>query len=398
MRLTKASLRGLVLPEGKGEAIVFDDALPGFGVRIRAGGKRVFIAQYRVKGEKTQHRVTLGTVGIMGVDEARQAARVELAKVHQGTDPQAERAKKRAEEKAEAALTLGSVVEDFLASPAAGELKPSTLKDMERYLRQHWGPLANLPVNKVTRADVASRLEHIAAKSGGYAANRARAALSRLYGWAVKRGKAATNPVVDTDRAISEVARDRVLSDPELATIWRFAGDSDHGTILRLLALLGQRAGEVGGMTWSEVDLAGAMWRIPAKRAKNGRAHDVPLSPPALALLQACERREGRDLVFGSRGGSFSGWSKCKAALDARMAAAGVTIEHWRVHDLRRSFASGCARLGVNLPTIEKALNHSSGTFGGIVGVYQRHDFATEKRAALELWGAHVVALIGGES
>ena len=398
MKLTKATVSRLSLPDDKSEAIVFDDALPGFGVRIRAGGKRTWIAQYRMGAR--QRRVTLGTVDAVDADEARRRARGALAQVHLGTDPQAERAAARAE----AAVTLGSVVENYLTRHAANRLKASTLGDVTRYLRRHWSPLAGIPVRKVARADVAARLARIAADNGEYAANRARAALGSLYAWAIAEGLADSNPVVGTRKATAEVARDRVLTDVELAAAWRHAGGGDYGAILRLLVLTGQRRDEVGAMAWAEVDLAGAAWRIPAERTKNGRAHVVPLSAPVLDLLRAKPRREGSPLVFGSREGGFSGWSKGKAALDARMGAAlrdahgpEASLASWRLHDLRRTTATRMAEGGVLPHVVEAVLNHISGHKAGVAGVYNLASYAAEKRAALDLWAARVVLLTGGE-
>lgn len=400
MNLTKATVRRLHLPDGKNEAIVFDDALPGFGVRIRAGGKRTWIAQYRM-GTK-QRRVTLGTVDAVELDEARRRARNALAQAHLGTDPQAERAAARAQ----AAVTLRSVVDCYMERHAAPRLKASTLADVDRYLRRHWAPLAAMPVNKIGRAEVAARLARIAADNGKYAANRARAALSSLYAWAIAEGLADLNPVVGTRKAVAEVARDRVLTDAELAAALRHAGaaSGDYGAILRLLVLTGQRREEVGGMAWAELDLAGESWRIPAERAKNGRAHVVPLSAPALAILRARAPGKGSPLVFGSREGGFSGWSKAKAALDARMAAelreahgADAKLASWRLHDLRRTAATRMAEGGVLPHVVEAVLNHVSGHKAGVAGVYNLASYATEKQAALNLWAAQVTTLVNSE-
>ena len=149
-------------------------------------------------------------------------------------------------------------------------------------------------------------------------------------------------------------------------------------------------------MRWSEIDVERKTWNLPRERVKNKVEHVVPLPPQALALLEALPRIEPPkgypDFVFTTGGGSaVSGFSKAKERLDIFIAAKGAeTLPHWTMHDLRRTFASGCARLGVNLPVIEKILNHVSGSFGGIVGVYNRHSFNEEKRAALGLWADHV--------
>ena len=164
MRLSRQTVSGLALPSGRSELIVFDEALPGFGVRIRAGGKRVWIAQYRM-GAK-QRRVTIGSVQAIDPDEARRRAKEVLAHAQLGKDPQVD----KAEARAKAALTLGSVVERYLDRHAAARLKPKTLADTRRYLRHHWRPLHPLPLHKVERRHAAVYLAEIATSNGPIAA------------------------------------------------------------------------------------------------------------------------------------------------------------------------------------------------------------------------------------
>jgi integrase len=198
-------------------------------------------------------------------------------------------------------------------------------------------------------------------------------------------------------RATQEASRDRVLALEELSLVWRHAGEGDYSAIVRLLILTGQRREEVAAMTWAEVDLEGATWRIASERTKNARPHEVPLSQPALDILSARARVDGRALVFGSRG-PFSGWSKAKAALDARISASrGQAPTLWRLHDIRRTVATRLADLGIQPHVIEAVLNHISGHKAGVAGVYNRAAYATEKRAALDLWAGHVTALIQAE-
>ncbi len=395
MRLTKATVAKYALPEGKAEALLFDQDLPGFALRVRAGGKRTWIAQYRL-GTK-QRRVTLGTTETVDPEEARRRAREALAKVSLGTDPQTE--KRNARE--QAAVTLRAIMPRYLAF-AARRQKAGHHEDTKRYLERHWAPLGETSLNLITRATVSARLGEIGEKNGLFAANRARAALSAFYSWAMGEGLAAANPVVGTHKPTEEAPRDRVLTDVELAEAWRHASRGDFGAIVRLLILTGQRREEVGGMLWPEVQ--GATWRIEAARAKNGRAHDVPLSSPALAVLARRPRREGRDFVFGSGAGSFQGWSNAKADLDAAMLAGlrglhgeKMMLPPWRLHDLRRTVATRMADIGVLPHVIEAVLNHISGHKAGVAGVYNRSTYAVEKRAALELWGAHVAGLTEAE-
>jgi integrase len=145
-------------------------------------------------------------------------------------------------------------------------------------------------------------------------------------------------------------------------------------------------------MRWSEIDVKTRTWTLPPTRTKNAQRHEVPLSAQALALIESQPRIVGAaDYVFTTNGNSATGgMSRAKAMLDASMKLAAP----WRLHDLRRTVASGLARLGINLAVIERVLNHTSGSFAGIVGVYQRHSFADEKRKALDVWGDFVSELV----
>jgi integrase len=398
MRLTKANVAKLSLPEGKSEFLVFDEALAGFGIRLRYGGKRTWIAQYRI-GSK-QRRLTLGSTETLDAEEARKRARSALSKVNLGTDPQTEKADARIK----ASVTIGSTVETYLSRREA-HLKANHFADVRRYLRVHWAPLHEAAVHSVTRSTVAARLAEIATVNGLYAANRARAALSAFYSWAIGEGLANENPVVGTNKPVEEISRDRVLSPDELRVAWRLAGTGDFGAIVRLLILTGQRREEVGGMLWSELDLDAdaPLWTIGKDRTKNGLPQDVPLSPAAVAILRGIPRRDHRDFVFGSSNGPFQGWSNAKAALDARMAAAlkaekgaAAKLTAWRLHDVRRTVATRLGDLGVLPHVVEAILNHISGHRAGVAGIYNRAIYAAEKREALDKWADAVAANDGG--
>ena len=228
-------------------------------------------------------------------------------------------------------------------------------------------------------------------------ANRVLSTLSRFFNWLVERDVIKASPVMGVRNPSPETARDRILSDDEVAAVWAATEAPGHfNWIVRVLLLTGQRRSEVANMTWSEIDLDNATWTIPAARAKNGKLHVVPLSPPVIEILSAVPAVAGQDLVFslnGERG--FSGFSKAHG----RLADAVQADRPWTLHDLRRTVASGMARLGINLPVVEKILNHVGGAFRGVSGVYHRHDYAAEKRHALELWASHVMRVAeGGEA
>jgi integrase len=336
-------------------------------------------------------RETIGRVDRVPLETARETARKALAKVELGSDPQAD----KAEAKARAKATFGALAKSYLDQARARQ-KPRSFEETTRHINTHWVPLHDQPIHSINRAFVAGRLKEIARQSGPIAANRARAALSALFTWAMGTGRAEANPVLGTVKAAAETAREHVISDAELKAIWSTCRDDDHGRIIRLLILTAQRRDEVGDMTWSELDLGRALWTIPAARTKNGRAHEVPLSKVAVAILGSIPRCEGRDLVFGKGKGGFSGWSASKHRLDARIAKTGAKVRPWRLHDLRRTAATDMADLGTLPHVIEAALNHVSGHRAGVAGIYNRALYAAEKRDALERWAQHVLKHVAG--
>jgi integrase len=273
-------------------------------------------------------------------------------------------------------------------------LRPSSYRHSERYLLDHWKPLHAIPLAKIDRRTVAARLGALITDCGPSAADRARATLSAFFVWAVKEGLVEANPVFATNRPHDGKGRERVLTGQELVQVWRALGEGHYATIVKLLILTGQRLMEIGGLRWSEIDFTARLIRLPAERTKNGRAHDVPLSAPALALLRAMPVIAGRDFVFGSGGAVFGGYSAPKKALDQRIAAAGAAMAPWVVHDLRRSCATHMAEIGIAPHIVEAVLNHASGHKAGVSGVYNRAAYEHEKRRALDLWAGHVLALV----
>lgn len=390
MKLTQKNIQAIALPAGTTDKIFFDDDLPGFGLRIRAGGKRVWVAQYRIG--TTQRRMTL-PVSKANADEARKWAKGVLAKAQLGQDAQTE----KATVKAESAVTLGAVADRYLEH-AETILKPRSYVETERYLRKNWLALAKLPIARIERAQVAAQLTKIRKENGPYAANRARAALSAMFAWAIGEGTAHANPVIGTNKD-KEAKRERVLTGEEISLIWQEAGEGDYADIVRLLVLTGQRRQEVAGMLWSELDLHKKMWSLPADRTKNGLPHNVPLSGKALAILQGRTKKENRDLVFGVGDGAFQGWSNAKTKLDARLIARLQKVDEkarllpWRVHDIRRTVATGLGGLRVLPHVVEAALNHISGHKAGVAGLYNKSTYDPEKRQALDLWAKHVTGL-----
>jgi integrase len=247
-------------------------------------------------------------------------------------------------------------------------------------------------IGTIRQVDVIHLLDALVDRGNPISANRTLAALRKLFNWAEGRYGLSGNPCDKVEMPGTETSRDRILTDAEMVAVWQAAEEQGghFGSVVKLLILTGQRRNEVAGMEWRELDLAAKLWKLPRGRVKNDSGHEVPLSEQALAIIESVPRIAGRQLLFTTTGNTpVSGFSKAKVEIDE---ACGV--EDWTIHDLRRTVASGMARLGVSLPVIEKILNHTSGSFRGVVGIYQRHSYADEKRAALDLWGAHVARLV----
>lgn len=388
VKLTERLIERLACPAGQRDHLVFDSEQRGLAVRVMAVGTKSYLAQYSILG--TKRRVPLGSVDAISLAMARDEARVIRGQLARGEDPAADR--KAAAEAAKAAslrerATLARLVEDWTRLHLSGR-KPSYQAEAPRALERAFRAWWERPAARLARGDVVAVLDQLPP-----AMARAVAAYGRAcYAWAHKRGTVPGNPF--TSLPVSSPAkRDRVLTDEEAAKVWRAAAAAPvpYGPIVQLLMLTGQRREEVGGMCWEELAPDLSVWTVPAARTKNGVPSVVPLPEPARAILAG--RKRGRGLVFPGDGGRpFGNWTKAKAALDQ---AAGVT--GWRLHDLRRTLATGLQRLGVRLEVTEAVLNHVSGTRGGIVGIYQRHDWRAEKEAALAGWAAHLMAAAADE-
>ena len=257
--------------------------------------------------------------------------------------------------------------------------------------------IGDLRIDTVARRDIVLLLDSIRDRGVAVLANRALAVTRRMFAFAVERGVIEASPFLGV-RASRETPRARTLRDDEIQLLWvaTAAGapriETSTRLALRLLLLTGARATEVCGASWDEINTVAAEWVIPAARTKNGRGHRIPLCEPAMEIVQvAATLRQGDWLLPAARG---EGHVTTGGVLDAaqRILGGGVVV-----HDIRRTVATGLQRLGVRLEVTEAILNHVSGTRAGVVGIYQRHDWSAEKRAALDAWARHILALTAGE-
>jgi integrase len=385
-KVTTLAIKSMALGE-----TIWDTEIRGYGVRwqTEASG-RAFVFNYtNATGRRRQ--INIGTWGDEAWTEAKARKRAgELrVEVDTGRDPLAA----KEADKAKAADNLGALIDLYLADEtgAAGQ-RPRTLAETTRALRKHWAPFHAVPVASLERATIYRHLEQIKRTSGPAAAIRSHSCLSTCLVWGIKKGvaKIAANPAAMLTPAKPK-AREKVLTLDELRRVWRATSAlTPYDRVIRLLLLTGQRRSEISEMDWAELALdadGGPEFRLPKARAKNNRAHTVPLAPAALALLPS--ERKAKGLVFGT----VSGFSRHKQDLDERSGTSG-----WVVHDLRRTAASMMAEhLKIAPHVIEAALNHQSGTKAGVAGIYNRATYAGEVKEALERWAEWVAALVGAK-
>lgn len=377
------------MPEGKRDIQIFDDALPGFGIRKFASGKAFYFCKYNVG--KQQRKMSLGAVVPGTLAAKRKLASEILSRARLGQDLAADKKAVRAAA-ARKELTFCRLVPDYLED-CAERLRSSTHSQTERYLLRYWLPLQAMPLDEITRANVVAALDEIAASSGNVAADRAKMALSGFFAWAIDRSHLEANPVHSISARSESKGRTRVLSVAELVEIWRACRADDYGRIVRLLILLGQRKTEIGDLERTEIDRGKLLIELPGERTKNHRPHVVPLSSRALALIDAVPLREGRTHIFGIGAGGFSGWSKAKSELDARIAdnrrdaRRNEDISPWVLHDIRRSAVTHWHEMGFAQPHVAEAIvNHVSGHKAGVAGVYNKATYLPERRGALQSW------------
>lgn len=400
--VTKSAVDGL--KAGPRDAFLWDAKIPGFGVKVTPAGNKVYLYQYRMGGRGSKvRRYTIGKHGAVTADQARNEARRLAALVLQGDDPQAQKQKKR---KIDVQLAFDRYLDHFAEECLKVEWKASH-QEVEAMLRTYALPvLRSKPLPEITAQDVSAVLRPLRRKP----ASRSKlfAIMRRLFRWAKSEGDlVGPSPMADMEAPDPPAERDRWLRDWELALVWEAAADLGYpfGPMVRMLILTGQRRNEVSDLPWQEIDRSEALWSLPAARAKNGEAAYIPLSSLAIDELGSIAKRKKKadwprtGFVFTTTGSSpVSGFSRAKSRLDKLITKAndGNPLDEWTLHDLRRTLTTGMQRLGVRFEVTEAILNHKSGSRSGVAGVYQRHDWAPEKRAALDAWARHITAICEG--
>jgi len=408
-----------VKPPVRGRKEYFDASFGGLALRVTCGGHKSWSLFYRTGGRL--RRFTLGNFPALKPADARREAQRILDKVARGEDPLAEKQAQRYVRPPEQE-TFAAVVADYLERYAKRNTVASTYAETKRILEGddlkawHKRRLAS-----ISRRDVNDVIDTIAIRAE-VQANRTLAKLRAVFNWSVAKDRIPASPIEGLKPPTKEQARDRALTDDEIRWFWTGCETSGwpFGPLAQLLLLTAQRRDEVAGMEWGEIDFKKAIWSIPRHKAKNNRAHDVPLSTAALAILRPLPSRGDR-LVFTTTGKTaVSGFSRAKRRLDREMKKARrtslnlpqdddeyrralglaadkplpVEIPPWIVHDLRRTVATGMARLNVAPHVVDKVLNHISGKIHGVAAVYNRFEYLEKRKTALEIWSNYVASLV----
>jgi integrase len=393
MKLTDAALKRYKPKTARDE--IFDKEVKGFGVRVTQAGKTFFFVR-RVRGEKV--RFSLGQYPFTSLADARKQAFGIVDKITKGGDPRPDyTVRKRAEAEPE---TFAHIAKRFIAEYAEGKKTPLSKKTVAGYTWALQGDLtarwAARPIAEITDRDVIRVIDILEAKKQFASARLFRAYLSKFFNWCIGKRMIRENPTrgLSLGSAPAEFKRDRVLSISELQAVLEAAsglGEAWQGYIWMLI-LTGQRRTETVLTKWLDLTLDGdkPVWRIPAENTKNRQAHEVPLSAEAVEVLS--RMRKIGDHVFTTNGktplGSFS---RKKTAIDK--ATAEANLKPWRIHDLRRSVATGMAEIGFAPHVVEMVLNHISGEKAGVSGLYNRSRYEADCRRALEAWAAAVMAI-----
>jgi integrase len=409
MALTELSIRKLKAPTSSRREH-YDGLIPGLGVRITDKGTKTFIYVYSFNGRR--RRFTIGRVGEIALEDAREKARELRALVRQGRDPAAERKTSRALRTPAASQGFSEIIElydrrDLQQNRRGWEVK----RIIDRELIPHWG---DRQLTAIARADVLERIEALLDAKKPEAARRLFEVTRRFFNWAIARGiygidQSPCKQLQPKDIIGEKRLRTRVLRDDEMRALWRAAERLGYpfGPLVHLLMLTGQRRNEVAEASWCEIEIDKALWTIPVERMKAAAAHVVPLSAKALSILK-CLPRFTNDFVFtsGDGGKPISGFSKMKNRLDGLVLAellklaedsgedpSKVALQNFTLHDIRRTMRTHLSALPVPELVRELVIAH---TKPGLHKVYDQHAYLDEKRQALGLWAARLKTIVEG--
>lgn len=429
IHFTVKSLDAIKAPTERPSAEYWDSSKPGFGLRVSAGGRKVWIVRYKVRNTGDHDRATLGLYESMALADARLAASEYLDAAQRGFNLRTQKEEKRVElerKKAEAEKTFGWLANKYLNDPEV--LRKRSFREDKRILEgevlEFWKKpgtgWAKRHLGTITKADVRELLESTlkrtqAVRNGkpgkGIHANRVFSRIRRVFNYGLEKDLISLSPCHGMKRPLKhEPSRDHVLTLDGLRTIWRvLEAESELNrchpdltddetmrpkraliAILKLMALTAQRGAEVRSMAWADLDLESSLWKIPGEKTKNRKTHTVPLSSQAVEIVSTfLPYRDQSPWVFSSSVDSMKHIEHFQKAIQRFRESSGVA---WVGHDLRRTAASHMAAIGVAHHIIKHILNHSDGK--DITEVYNRYAYESEKREALQRWGDYLYQVV----
>ena len=384
-RLTDRKLAALK-PEGK-RYDVMDTDVPGFGVRVSETGQRTFVLIARYPGSSNPTRRGLGEYPALSLEQARERARDWRELIRKGIDPKAEVERLRREELRKQQTTFGAVAEDYIALRVKAQRRVvETEREIRKELIAPWG---SRPITAITRSDVVALVDAITRRPAPYTAHIVLGHARSLFNWAINRGAygleaSPCDRVKPTALIGAKEPRQRVLTDAELASLWKSSETLGYpfGPIFHLLLLTGARKSELAEARWSEFDLAKKIWTVPPERFKSNASHLIPLSDAAVAIIESLPRT-GNDHLFTGRKGMVHNFYIPKERLDALMGP----MPAWFIHDIRRTVRTRLASLRISDLVAEMVIGHGR---KGIQRVYDQHTYEAEMREALELWAGRL--------
>jgi integrase len=394
-RLTDLTIKGL---KAKAKSFEVVDGTTGLRLVVHPSGARSWIARYRRPNSGKTAKLTIGRYPDLSLSAARIRVAEARAAVGKGADPGEDKRRRKIEDEQAATDrardTIAKLAQAFLDWQLK-RLRPEGWRQQRHviidYMVPAWGKRS---VHDIRKRHVIELVEGIAERHP-VMANRALAVIRRFFRWLRSRDVVALSPCDGVGMPSVEKPRDRALSHPEIRALWA-ALDTIGGPLsaaIKLMLLTGTRRSEAGELPRTE--LKGDVWSLPAERAKNKAAYIIPLSDQALAVIEQQSRIDGCPFVFTIDGSKpVSNFSHVKKEIDAHMKPEAP----WRLHDLRRTVATNLQKLNVPIHVTERLLNHRNGTVSGIAAVYQVHDYADEKRAALAAWGREIERIVKGES
>jgi integrase len=371
-----------------------DAIVPGLALRVTDRGHKSFvlIARYPMK-PKDPTRRALGTYGAITLEQARNKARNWLELIAKGIDPKVKEAKERAAAQRQQSNTFGAVAVEFLAGPASKFVKAKEAKRIiEKEFVRRWSAR---PIVDIEQEEISAAIAAIVKRGTRYQAHNAFGYIRLLFRWAIGTGAYGikSSPVAGlSPQALAgeRQPRARTLNDTELRAVWDAAEAMGYpyGRLLRLLILTGQRLREIANMRWREVDLRRRLLTIAADRMKGRRAHEVPLSDAAVALLEMLPHWTRGDFVFSTTDGAkpVNGFSGAKARIDKLSGVGG-----WVIHDLRRTARTHFSALPAQDMVRELIIAHAR---PGLHKVYDQHSYEAEKRECLDLWSKRLKGIV----